>query len=140
VTVQIRQRLASVAVALRGGVALDADDSVQLAEALDRIAQGVAADVAFGLRRQRADMLAAIKARDYVLRDAAKNLPPSLTLAEAAGQLHRELSRYSASAWRRERLLDQCPARHRWEWQALRLRDAVPSTRSIRRVLANARF
>ena len=69
-TAPIRQRLASVATALRAGAPLDADVAVLIADALDRIVDGEPADAALGLRRQRADLLAAIKARNSILRDA----------------------------------------------------------------------
>jgi hypothetical protein len=138
-TTAVRQHLRSVAAHLRDGVLLDADDARRMADALDQIARGVAPDIALGLRRQRADLRAAIKARDCILRNAAKTMP-GLPLTEAANRIHVAMLRYRESAWRRERLLDQCPARHRWEWQALRLRDHVPKPRSIRRVLASARL
>ncbi|QHO78204.1 hypothetical protein ACH79_42115 [Bradyrhizobium sp. CCBAU 051011] len=59
----------------------------------------------------------------------------------AAAELHRELARYSALAWRRDRTEVQCPARHVGRiteacWSILKLRDQVPSERVIRRALA----
>jgi hypothetical protein len=139
VTAPLRQHdLASIAANLRDG-AMDAGEAAWLSDALSKIADGEPADIALGLRRQRAEMLAAKKTRDCILRDAAKTMP-GLPLTEAAKRIHRAMLRYRESAWQRERLLDQCPARHRWEWQALRLRDHVPKPRSIRRVLASARL
>jgi hypothetical protein len=126
---------------MREGLPLDADDAMQLADALDRIADGEASDIALGIRRQRGDMLAAIKARDCILRDATAMLP-RLPLIEAANRIHIAMVRYRESTWRHERHLDECPRRHRgtlreMAWQALRLRDHVPSPRSIRRILAD---
>jgi hypothetical protein len=68
---------------------------------------------------------------------------PGLPLAEAANHIHSAMRRYRESAWQRERQLDDCPLRHRgtlheMAWRALRAWDAVPSVRSIRRVLASA--
>src|SRR6266404_4508655 len=134
-TAPLRQRLASLAVTLRDGT-LPASDVAWLSDALSDIADGEPADAVLGLQCPRAEMLASIKARNRILRDMAKALPSNLSLSEAASRLHKELLRYRESAWRRERLLDQSPARHRWEWQALRLRDHVPKPRSIRRILA----
>jgi hypothetical protein len=145
-TVPLRQHdLAFVAAAVRDGT-LDAENAAWLSDVLSKIADGeLPADIALGLRRPRADTLAAKKARDCILRDAAKTMLPGLPLVQAAAHIHSEMLRYRQGAWRRERLLDECPLRHRgtlreMAWQALRLRDAVPSTRSIRRVLASARL
>jgi hypothetical protein len=144
VTAPLRQHdLASIAANLRDG-AIDAGEAAWLSDALSKIADGEPADIALGLRQQRAEMLAATKARDCILRDAAKTMP-GLPLTEAANRIHNAMLRYRESAWRRERLLDECPTRYRgtlreMAWQALRLGDAVPSTRSIRRVLASARL
>jgi len=141
VTAPLRQHdLASIAANLRDG-AIDAGEAAWLSDALSRIADGEPADIALGLRRQRAEMLAAKKTRDCILRDAAKTMP-RLPLTEAAKRIHRAMLRYRQTAWRRERQLDACPARYRGTlreaaWQALRLWDAVPSARSIRRVLAS---
>src|SRR5450755_3238351 len=61
-TLPLRQRdLAFVAAAVRDGT-LDASDAAWLSGALSEIADGEPADLALGLRRQRAAMLAAIKA------------------------------------------------------------------------------
>lgn len=141
-TAPIRQRLASVAAALRAGARLDADVAALIANALDRIVDGEPADAALGLRRQRADLLAAIRARNRILRDAAATMLPGLPLVEAANCIHKAMLRYRESAWERERHLDQCPLRHRGKlrgaaWEALQQRDHVPSPRSIRRILAN---
>jgi hypothetical protein len=139
----LRQHLASVAANLRDGT-LDADDAAWLSNALTRIADGKPADIELGLRYQRADMLAAIKARDCILRGAALIMMPGLPLIEAANRIHRAMLRYRESAWQRERQLDTCPPRYRgtlreMAWQALRLWDAVPSASRIRRILAEGR-
>lgn len=139
-TAPLRQHdLAFVAAAVRNGTLL-ASDAAWLSAALSKIANGEAPDIALGLRRQRADMLAAIKTRDGILRDAAKTMP-GLPLVGAASRIYTEMLRYRQGAWRRERHLDQCPICHRgtlreMAWQALRLRDHVPKPRSIRRILS----
>jgi hypothetical protein len=92
-----RQYLAAVAAVLRDGTPLDADDAALIADVLNQIAVGVAPDVAFGLRRQRADTLAAIKARDCILREAARTMP-GLPLTEAAKRIHIVMLRYRETA------------------------------------------
>jgi hypothetical protein len=108
VTAPLRQHdLASIAANLRDG-AIDAGEAAWLSDALSKIADGEPADIALGLRQQRAEMLAATKARDCILRDAAKTMP-GLPLTEAANRIHNAMLRYRESAWRRERQLDACP-------------------------------
>lgn len=95
------------------------------------------AAAALGLDHQRADRLET----HHVFREAAASLLPGLSATEAATRIHRELVRLRETSWLRERTLSDCPPRHlgtlrEYAWRALRLHDAVPSIRTIRRALA----
>ncbi|MGY4472841.1 hypothetical protein [Bradyrhizobium sp. USDA 3364] len=73
---------------------------------------------------------------------AAVQFYPSASPSSQAEQLHAALSRYSASAWLRERTEERCPAQtgtlRAACWAILKVRDYVPSDRTIRRVLATS--
>jgi L-asparaginase II len=76
-----------------------------------------------------------------VLRTMAGRFFAGQPQAVQADAIHTALERYAASAWARERALDACPDRHAGTvaaccWTVLRLRDSVPSSRHIRRILA----
>jgi hypothetical protein len=58
--------------------------------------------------------------------------------------LHRELSRYHATAWQRERVYYHCRERHlgtlyEYLWRALKAHDHVLAARSLRFVLAKSK-
>ena len=114
---------------------------------LERIAAGEDAAAALGVKRapgQRTlQTYAALAERDRLLREAAERFLGGLSVAAQAECLHMQLSRYSASAWQRERVHEQCPDRHLGTmheclWAALKLHDHVLSTRSIRLILATS--
>ena len=137
-------RLAAAAANLRNG-ALDPETREQLAESLERIAAGEDAAAALGVKRapgQRTlQTSTALAERDRLLREAAERFLGGLSVAAQAECLHKQLSRYCASAWQRERVCEQCPDRHSGTlheclWAALKLHDRVLSTRSLRQILA----
>jgi hypothetical protein len=89
--------------------------------------------------RKPGDVLAGTS-RDYLLRLAAERFFAGASDRQAAEMLHAKLTRYAAGAWRRDRSEERCPDRHRGRIEALlreilQTRDAVPSSRSIRRAL-----
>ena len=139
-------RLSAIAADLRVG-ALDPETREQLAESLERIAAGEDAATALGVKRapgQRTlQTCAALAERDRLLREAAKRFLGGLSVAAQADRLHKELSRYCASAWQRERVCEQCPDRHLGTlheclWTVLKLHDRVLSARSLRLILATS--
>jgi hypothetical protein len=137
-------RLAILAARLRMGI-LDPQTREQLAESLERIADGEDAAAALGVKRgpgQRTlQTCAALAERDRLLRHAAERFLGGLSVAAQAEFLHKELLRYSASAWQRERTFEGCPDRRRGTiyeclWRVLKLHDRVLSARSLRQILA----
>jgi hypothetical protein len=79
--------------------------------------------------------------RDHFLREAARLHCVGMSDRQAAAFLRTRLARYRASAWERDRSEDGCPPRlaNRIEascWRILKCRDAVPSERLVRLVLA----
>jgi hypothetical protein len=138
-------RLAAMAASLRTG-ALGAEDREQLAGMIERIANGADAANALGLKRSPGQCTwhtcVALAERDRLLRVAATRFA-GLSMAEQAMALHRELSRYHATAWRRERVYDRCPDRHlgtlhEFLWRVLKTHDHVLAARSLRLVLAKS--
>lgn len=125
---------------LRAG-RLDADALDALAAALDlAIDKPTEAASALGIERSREELAAVSTLQDEVLREAAGTLPSVLSVVAKANLIHSAFQRYRAGAWRRDRVLDECPARHHgtlkeFGWRWLRLRDNVPSGRTIRRKL-----
>ena len=86
--------------------------------------------------------LAALAARDRLLRETARLYFAGLSDNEAAHRLHDALARYAGGGWRRERAAEVCPARYGGRltahcWRILKARDATPSARSVRRILAS---
>jgi hypothetical protein len=91
-------------------------------------------------RRPPADVLARA-VRDHLLRAAADRFCVGMSDRQAAMVLRTKLDRYRLGAWRRDRVEVQCPDRHRSSvtellWTILKIRDAVPSDRTIRLALA----
>jgi hypothetical protein len=93
-------------------------------------------------RGRRSDAtLQAIEARNRLLIEAVDRRFAGLSDRQAATMLHQALNRYACGAWRRDRCLDECPARYENRltavlWRLLKARDHTPSARSIRRTLA----
>jgi hypothetical protein len=127
--------------ALRDGTLAERDRqwlANQLDAAVDEPANAAAA---LGLRRQRADRLARMEDRNRIFRAAAASLPSGFSGVEAATRIRSEILRLRQTSWQRERSLSDCPPRHlgtlrEYAWRALRMHDAVPSVRTIRRALA----
>ena len=139
-------RLTRVAQALSHGDA-DPADQRWLAEALQSYLSGGGAatiDAALGLRRGRGErswrFSYAVRVRDELLRQTAERFFGHLTPIKRAEAIALGLRRYGASAWRTERLLDQCPARrtNRVEglfWLMLKARPAVLSADRVARII-----
>ncbi|MEZ2144932.1 hypothetical protein AAE026_21970 [Bradyrhizobium sp. DN5] len=125
---------------LRAG-RLNAEALDALAGALDlAIDKPADAAAALGLERSRQEQSAQIAARNEVLREAGGSLPAVLSLSAKAALIRSAFLNYRAGAWRRDRLLDECPMHHRgtlreFAWRALRLHDGIPEARTIRRIL-----
>ena len=139
-------RLAAAAASLRDGT-LGPQGRDLLATMIERIAAGDDAATALGVKRapgqRKWQTCAALAERDRLLREAAKRSLGGLSVAAQADRLHKELSRYCASAWRRERVCEQCPDRHLGTiqeclWRVLRHHDRVLSARSLRLILATS--
>ena len=86
-------------------------------------------------------VLLALNERSRWLREAAERHFPGASDHEQARRLHRTIGDYATSAWLRERTLSLCPPRHKGRirefcWMVLKTRDAVPSERTIRRILS----
>jgi hypothetical protein len=138
-------RLVAAAAGLRSGT-LAQEDRDQLADTIERIANGEDVATALGLKRSPGQRTwhtcAALAERDRLLRAAAARFA-GLSITEQAMALHKELSRYHASAWQRERAHDRCPDRHlgtihEFLWRALKAHDHVLAPRSLRLVLAKS--
>ncbi|MGY3605138.1 MULTISPECIES: hypothetical protein [unclassified Bradyrhizobium] len=91
-----------------------------------------------GPGRRLPETLAVLAERDRLLVEAATRHLAHLSNAAAAKHLHRALCRYREGAWQRDRVAIECPARHLGKfnavlWAILKLRDHVPSERTIRR-------
>jgi hypothetical protein len=137
-------RLAAAAANLRTGT-LDPKTREQLAESLERIASGEDAATALGVKRtpgqRTVQTCSALAERDRLLREAAERFQGGLSVAAQAECLRKELLRYHASAWQRERVREQCPDRHlgnlnEYLWRVLKSRDYVLSARALRLILA----
>lgn len=125
---------------LRAG-RLNSEDLDALASALDlAINKPADAAAALGLQRSKQEWSFLTAARNQILREAAATLPTALSVSAKADLIRSAFLNYRAGAWRRDRSLDKCPARHRgtlrdFAWRALRMHDGVPTTRTIRRIL-----
>jgi hypothetical protein len=89
---------------------------------------------------RRAWLAAAIEHRDRLLREAAAGRWPDLSITARAVLLARQLARYRATAWQRDRIRIENPyppgELRTVLWQALRLVDRDLSQRHARRILA----
>lgn len=83
----------------------------------------------------------AIHIRDEMFRETARKFFSDLPSCRKQAQaLQKALSDYAASAWLRERTLDQCPARHAGKinsncWRIFKVHDRVPSFSTINEAL-----
>lgn len=124
--------LALAAACLREGRELD--DRLRLALA------DLVADAARSPGEWPAATRRAFAKRDELLREAYRQHWPDARPATAAQEISTRLTRYTASAWLRERHLDTCPPRHEGRaealfWRALRLVERTPSPERIRKIL-----
>ena len=95
-----------------------------------------------GRGRRTPRLLRQLNERDALIRQAAR-FYPGVSDREAARQIRTKLLRYQQGAWRRERAEALCPPRHADKltallWRLLKVRDAVPSERTIRMVLGRS--
>lgn len=96
-----------------------------------------------GRGRRLPETLAALAARDDLIRIARARFWPDASEREAAREIAAGIARYTGTAWVRERLADQVPTRHAgrpaaiW-WKLLSIRDHVPSPETVRRALRRA--
>ena len=98
-------------------------------------------DAIDGRGKRTPSTMLAIDERDQFLRVAADRFCVGMSDRAAATMLRTKLTRYQTGAWRRDRVEALCPARHRGRidellWCVLKVRDAVPSERTIRAALA----
>jgi hypothetical protein len=102
-------------------------------------------DAEFGGRGRRTPAtLLALDERDRCLIEAACHFP-GFSDREIARRLRSLLLIYRQGAWRRDRVDALCPPRHagRLEavlWMLLKVRDAIPSERTIRAVLSRTEY
>jgi hypothetical protein len=140
-----RKHLRSVAAALRDGTLPAAEDVKRLADTLDQIAQGVDADLAFGLRLKPGQHQSQeqIAERDRLWREAAARFWAAASPTEQAQQLCRALRSYRRGRWQRDRVAVECPYSNdkleSYLWRSLRLRDRDIGGRQMFRVLTSAR-
>ena len=143
-SIDAQSRLAATAASLRNGT-LGPEDRDLLATMIERVACGEDPAAALGIKRgpgQRSwGTRTALDQRDLLLREAAERFLGGMSVAAQAQHLHVQLTRYSATAWARERVCEECPDRHQGTihelfWRVLKLHDRVLSARSLRQILA----
>jgi hypothetical protein len=93
-----------------------------------------------GRGRRTPQTMLLLDERDQFLRAAAAHFP-GLSHREIARRLHVALSRYRDGRWRRDQSELTCPSQHAGKltatlWMLLRVKDYVPSERTIRAALA----
>ena len=93
-----------------------------------------------GSGRRTPQTLLLIDERDRYLVEAAKHFP-GLSQRETARLLRSRLLVYRSGRWRRNRSELTCPVQHRGKltevlWMLLKVRDAIPSERTIRAALS----
>jgi hypothetical protein len=94
-----------------------------------------------GRGRRTPQTLLLLDEREAYLIEAARHFPGSDR--EAARLIRTALLRYQTGRWRRDRREATCPVQHRGKltavlWCLLKVRDAIPSERTIRLVLSRA--
>lgn len=95
--------------------------------------------------KRTAQTIEALAERDRLVRAMAARFFGGMSALTAATAIHCELTRYQSSAWTFERVLDECPQRHRgrlreFTWRILKARDYLLSVRALRRTLSNKPF
>jgi hypothetical protein len=97
-------------------------------------------EAAFGVDRQSLLLML----RDEKVRFVASRFYPGRSWHACGIEMHEHLRRYAATAWQmREHAAEHCPRRPETVeaafWDLLKLRNAVPSARTIRDILAAER-
>ncbi|MFD2185005.1 hypothetical protein [Rhodoplanes azumiensis] len=114
-------------------------------EAITSAARSPATAVPIGAPRGRGkrlpSTLARLATRDRLVRQWRDAFLSDASALAAAETIARELTRYRAAAWTRERTADECPQRHRGRpaelaWCVLKVCDRDLSARHIRRIIA----
>jgi hypothetical protein len=130
------------------GKALDTDLAHWLGVSLERFLrrQCQSIEQALGLKGERGGMPwwleEAVRQRDTILRDMARELFPTLSPAGQARHIHRLAVRYGASAWLRDQHSEVLPATCRgkpteWLWRAFRPGAPMPiGERQLRNILS----
>jgi hypothetical protein len=118
-------------------------DLITVGEKLTAYAEGrnvATLEAAFGVDRQSLLLML----RDEKVRFIAQRFFPCQSWNACGIDMHEHLQRYASSAWQmREHAAEQCPRRpdtiEAAFWDLLKLRNAVPSARTIRDILAAER-
>lgn len=137
-------RLAAVAAAL-DGEPLDEGIRRWFVDAVPKILSGeqpanIALDVRVAPGQRSRMTTTAIATRDKLIREYACRYFPDDNSSKQAETIHRELSRYSTSAWLHERNHAKCchpEGRRRLLWKILRARERVPGERTIYEILGS---
>ena len=113
-------------------------------ERLTRIARTLSEDDARWLRACVIDEPAKpsnrTSERNNLIREAVAQFFPGMSALEQATRFHIELARFHNTAWRYERDVEQCPARHHGTiraacWTILRMRDYLIGVRQLRKII-----
>ncbi|MCK1507184.1 hypothetical protein [Bradyrhizobium sp. 18] len=142
-----RAALSRIAEACRLGVDLDVDDRVELAIALEAWLSGASGDLdqAFGVARRRGQRanrtIAAAQLRDDLLRACAEQHYSGLSRRQQAVAIAQAGTRYTASAWRIDRLNSAMPVSYAGTpteafWRILSAGASVPRQRRLVAILA----
>jgi hypothetical protein len=131
----------------RGGELASPADFEWVLDAVMAARHGKPFDVAFelkpGVGQRSIATQVALARRNAILCEAARRFWPG-SKARAARELSSALRQYEATAWRRERIHDEVPSRHKrhvqaYCWLALREWPQPLSAAHIRRILRCAR-
>ncbi|PVE22305.1 hypothetical protein DC522_21730 [Microvirga sp. KLBC 81] len=141
----IVQRLFNLAKVLETCAPLADEDARLLASVIRGVITGQPVEPVLGLAhgpgQRTLATQAALALRNDLLREAAIRFYPDLPPSAQARELARDLQRYAATGWLRERMHDACPVRHVGKqgellWRILKARDNPLRPRAIRKILA----
>jgi hypothetical protein len=119
-----------------------------VADALGAVLAGraVSIDSALGITGTRGQRRLAtrvrLERRDNLIREAAARFFPGMRTNAQADRLARALARYSDTAWRRDRMVSECPARlvntlQAYCWELLANNEKVLGAERIKQILRN---
>jgi hypothetical protein len=141
-------RLARISAQLRAGEHVPKDDATMLANAFDDfLERGIKLDDALDLKVKPGERTFATQCRieqsDGYLRECAGAIFPDLKPAAQAREISREMHRYEAAGWLRDRAAERCPPRYSGKiqfylWNALQARPRALSAEHIRRILCTS--